>query len=50
MDTVVYSEMSIQRAAVLRPFGLNLLALTPHSQFTPLLTLRSLIFGLTPFA
>jgi len=50
MHTAGYSEMSIQKAVVLRPFVLSLFALTPHSQFTPLLTLRSLIFGLTPFA
>lgn len=50
MDIAGYSEMSIQWAVVLCPFVLSLFALTPHSQFTPLLTLRYLIFGLTPFA
>jgi hypothetical protein len=48
MDTVGYSEVSIQRAAVLRPSVLNLFVLTPHSQIKPLLTLRSRIFGSTP--
>jgi len=40
---------TIEPRSWLGPFVFSLFALTPHTKFTPLLTLRSLIFGLTPF-
>jgi hypothetical protein len=40
---------AIKPRSCLRPFVLSLFALTPHSKFTPLFTLRPIFFGLTPF-